>query len=70
MRVDEQQALDGVSNALDRVARVAVLENFLAAFGITLRVRHAGCQCKGRRYTSDHLETHDHAETSGPGFFR
>ena len=59
-----------VSCAIDRVARVAVLENFLAAFGIALRVRHAGCQDKSRRYSCERLETHDHAETSGPGFFR
>ena len=57
-----------VGFTIGRVAGAAGLKDFLAAFGIALRVRHAGCQDKRRR-RCDRLETHYHAGTSGPGFF-
>src|SRR5262249_49166343 len=46
-----------VSCTISRMAGAAFLEDFLAAFRIALRVRHAGWQDKRRHQRSEKLET-------------
>src|SRR5262249_17935707 len=55
-----------VSCTIRRVTGAAGLKDFLAALGITLRVRHAGRHEKSRHYSCNRLEAHYHVDTSGP----
>jgi hypothetical protein len=67
-RPSSEDAAETGPTSLAARSGVAVLEDFLAAFGIALCMRHVGCQYKTHRHDRDRVEAHHHADTNGPGF--